>query len=135
LQPSRALQLQLIDDSGTISAGGYAASAIINPNIKLLVAPATSAVAVTSANTGANLASLTGLAVGSFDTTSPTASATDPVLIGHPATNGASRVSAMYAGILFTPDKAGTYTFMIWDDVNGDGALGGSTEKYVNLRL
>jgi len=44
-----------------------------------------------------------------------------------PVANG----TAVYAGIKWTPSHAGTYSFLFWDDVNKDGALGGATEKYV----
>jgi len=47
--------------------------------------------------------------------------------------NASTKKSAVYAAINFTPDKAGAYTFLFWDDVNRDGALGGATEKYTTV--
>jgi len=111
--------LSYSDDTGTVATGGYAASAKINPNIALLTAPAASAAAITASTSSA----------GSFD------GAVIDLVTGASATNSSlggdfgtqittsAQVTAYYAGIEFTPDKVGTYAFLMWDDTNRDGLV------------
>ena len=117
-----------LNDSGTVATGGFGATKYVMPNMRVLSAPAlattttfTPTVTTTTGTEGAafsNTLSGNGLTAATAD------------LIGErltPATNGL----AAYAGILWTPTHAGTYSFLFWDDVNIDGALGGATEKYI----
>ncbi|NBO56224.1 MAG: hypothetical protein EBU84_16905, partial [Actinobacteria bacterium] len=89
-------------------------------------------VAVTSATTGAVLTSGNGLDENDF-TGNTTGTSSAPQQMGERITVGGSKVAKVYSAINFTPDKAGSYTFLFWDDVNGDGVLGGSTEKYTSV--
>jgi trimeric autotransporter adhesin len=111
--------LSYSDDTGTVATGGFAASAKINPNIALLTAPATSAAAIAPATSaaGSNDGTVIGLVSG--------ADATSSSLGGDFGTQitTSAQVTAYYAGFQFTPDKAGTYAFLIWDDTNRDGLV------------
>jgi hypothetical protein len=111
--------LSYSDDTGTVATGGFAANAKINPNISLLTAPATSAASltVTTSSAGANDGTVIDLVTG--------ADATSSSLGGDFGTTitASAQVTAYYAGFEFTPDKAGTYAFLIWDDTNRDGLV------------
>jgi len=117
------------NDSGTVSTGGFSATTkVVQPNMRVLTAPATA----TTTTFSPTVTTTTGTEGGVFDNTlngNGTSSST-PDQIGEtiaPALKG----TAVYAGIKWTPNVAGTYSFLFWDDVNKDGALGGASEKYV----
>jgi hypothetical protein len=117
-----------LNDSGTVATGGFGATKYVMPNMRVFSVPAlattttfTPTVTTTTGTEGAAFAN-------SLNGNGLTATTADQ--IGErltPATNGL----AAYAGILWTPTHAGTYSFLFWDDVNIDGALGGATEKYI----
>ena len=111
--------LSYSDDTGTVATGGFAASAKINPNIALLTAPATSAAAITAVTTSA------GSVDGTVIEVVTGADATSSSLGGNFGTQitTSAQVTAYYAGIQFTPDKVGTYAFLMWDDTNRDGLV------------
>jgi len=98
------------------------------PNMRVLTAPATA----TTTTFSPTVSTTTGTegAVFANDLNGNGTSSSTPDQIGErlvPALNG----TAVYAGIKWTPNVAGTYSFLFWDDVNKDGALGGATEKYI----
>jgi hypothetical protein len=117
------------NDSGTSFTGGWAAGETVNPNMRVLSVPATSAVAITPASSTNSVTSGVGLDIDNY-TNRAAGTSTTYQQVGEGITLGA-QAEAAFAAIDFTPDKAGSYSFLFWDDVNRDGALGGATEKYV----
>ena len=117
------------NDSGTASAGGFtAASEVVYPNMKVLAAPALATNTTVTSATASAFPVVGSAFVNNLD--GDETSSKSPERIGEvlvPALNG----TAVYAGIKWTPEVAGTYSFLFWDDANKDSALGGATEKYV----
>ena len=118
------------NDSGTVSAGGFSAtSAVVLPNMKVLASPALAT--TTTVTSGTATADPVVGAVFANDLSGAGTSSSAPDSIGIDSIAPALKGTAVYAGIKWTPSHAGTYSFLFWDDVNKDGALGGATEKYV----
>jgi hypothetical protein len=119
-----------LNDSGTASAGGFTATtSLVYSNVKLLSAPvAATTTTITSATNAANpvIGAVFGNGASGNGGTSSTPAAIGKVGIA-PAVNG----SAVYASMTWTPSHVGSYSFLFWDDVNANAALGGATEKYV----
>ena len=118
------------NDSGTVSSGGFsAATAYVMPNLKVLASPALAT--TTTVTSGTATADPVVGAVFTNDLSGAGTSSNRPDSFGIDSIAPAANGTAVYAGIKWTPSHAGTYSFLFWDDVNKDGALGGATEKYV----
>ena len=118
------------NDSGTASAGGFTAtSKLVYSNAKILSAPvAATTTTITSATSAAN--PVIGAVFGNAADGAGTSSSA-PAPLGKAGIAPALYGSAVYASLQWTPSHVGTYSFLFWDDVNADAALGGATEKYV----
>jgi len=118
--------LTFSDDTGTVATGGFASGAKINPNISLLTAPATSAAAITATSSSA-AGSFDGTVIHTVASSTPTSSTSGgdfgtQTVIGTTGSTAAGDLQ-VYAGFRFTPDKVGTYAFLVWDDTNRDGLV------------
>jgi len=110
------------DETGTVTTGGYAATDYINPNLQVLSAPATSAVGTITpaASTTTDLTSTSTTVFGASALTTYAAMITPTV-----------KDKTKTAVLTWTPDLAGSYTFLFWDDANRDGAVSASEKSLV----
>jgi trimeric autotransporter adhesin len=100
---------------------------VVNPQMVLLTAPTGSAATATAGTSSANETyDGTVLSTGSGD--SITSSSGAPFGLSETPTQ---YKTAVYAGFSFKPDKVGTYSFLVFDDKNGDGSVGSSETSIV----
>ena len=102
------------NETGTVTTGGYAATDYVNPNMQVLAAPALSAV---------------GTITPASSTTVDLASTSTTVFSATALTNFAAQITptakdkTVTATLAWTPDKAGTYSFLFWDDADRSGTV------------
>ena len=114
------------NETGTVTTGGFTRGTdYLNPNMQVLSAPSTSAVGTI---TPASYISSTQADLKSTSTTVFSAAN----LIAYAATiNPVDKATTTTATLAWTPDLAGSYSFLFWNDANRDGAVSAGEQSMV----